>query len=84
MTQAGIQDTTGNQDGPRIRQLREARDLSVPQLAGAVGVHPQSLRNIELNRRPAGLATLCKIADQLGVRLDYLLKSAAQPAAPHN
>jgi transcriptional regulator with XRE-family HTH domain len=67
----------GNQDGDRIRQLRKDAGLSMPALAERVGMHPQSLRNIEEGRKPAGLGMLIRIARELNSRVDALLRDAA-------
>jgi transcriptional regulator with XRE-family HTH domain len=44
---------TGRQNGAAIRAFREKEGMSVPEVAGLLGMHPQSLRNIENGRRPA-------------------------------
>lgn len=63
----------GCQRGKRIRQLREGRDWSVTELAGRVRITPQSLSNIELGNKPAGVATLIAIARELDVPLDEIV-----------
>lgn len=55
------------QHGPAIRALRRKDGLSVQSLADRVGLHAQSLRNIELDRRPASWETLNAIARALRV-----------------
>ena len=52
----------GWQNGARIRELREQRRLKVAQLAKHVGVAPQYLSLVELNRKGTGLDTLVRIA----------------------
>jgi transcriptional regulator with XRE-family HTH domain len=70
----------GCQNGAEIRRLREeSLGLSVAQLAARVGINRQSLSNIELGNRPAGLETLIRIAEELGVPVDQIIK--ARPAA---
>lgn len=55
------------QHGPAIRALRRKDGLSVRELAAQVEVHPQALRNIELERRPTSPEVLNRIARALVV-----------------
>jgi transcriptional regulator with XRE-family HTH domain len=55
------------QHGPAIRALREKDGLSVEELAARVDMHPQSLRNVELERRPISHVKLNLIARALQV-----------------
>jgi transcriptional regulator with XRE-family HTH domain len=57
------------QHGPAIRALREKDGLSVEELAARVDMHPQSLRNVELERRPISHVKLNRIARELHVEL---------------
>ncbi|MBF8186365.1 helix-turn-helix transcriptional regulator [Nonomuraea sp. K274] len=58
--------TTPHQgQGSPMRSLRETAGLTVRGLAERVGLHPQSLRNIELGRRPASTEVLERIAAEL-------------------
>jgi len=67
--------------GPRIRELREERGLTREQLAGAAGVNPHTLRDVELELYPpGGWGFVCALADALGVRLDDLRRPAAPVA----
>lgn len=57
--------------GPRLRALRTARGLSIPELAAAAGLHPQTVQQLELGmssepRRPtlAALARALKLSDR--------------------
>lgn len=54
--------------------------MSVPDLAKRVGMHPQSLRNVELGRRPASAEKLAAIAAALGVDVAEL--TATDMASP--
>jgi transcriptional regulator with XRE-family HTH domain len=65
----------GCQDGAAIRRLREERDLSALALAERVGIKRRSLYNIELGNKPAGLAVLVRIARELRVPVDKILKA---------
>lgn len=67
----------GNQDGLKIRQMREAAGLTVTELAERIGVVPGSLSNIELGNKPASLGILIRIARELNGSVDALLKDAA-------
>jgi transcriptional regulator with XRE-family HTH domain len=58
---------TGRQNGAAIRAFRQKERLTVPQLAGYIGIHPQSLRNIENGRRSAAPDTIRHLARVLGV-----------------
>lgn len=65
----------GCQDGAAIRRLREERGYaSVRAFAVRVGIKPQSLSNIELGNKPAGLAVLVKIARALDVPVDQIIR----------
>jgi transcriptional regulator with XRE-family HTH domain len=57
------------QNGAAIRELRRRDGMSVAALAERVDCHPQSLRNIELDRRPASREILARIARELRVEL---------------
>ena len=69
------------QDGTAIRRLREGQGVGVTEFAARVGIKRQSLSNIELGNKPAGLGTLIKIARELGVPLDDIVtdEDAAEP-----
>ena len=67
----------GNQDGLKIRQMREAAGLTVTELAERIGVVPGTLSNIELGNRAASLGMLIRIARELNKSVDTLLKDAA-------
>lgn len=56
--------------GPRLRALRTARGMSIPELAAAAGLHPQTVQQLELGmssepRRPtlAALARALRLSD---------------------
>jgi transcriptional regulator with XRE-family HTH domain len=67
----------GNQDGDKIRQLREAAGLSVTELAVRIGVVPGTLSNIELRNKAASLTLLIRIAKELDEQIDALIRVAA-------
>lgn len=57
----------GRQNGAAIRAFREKEDLSVPEMAGFIGLSPQSLRNIENGTSPASPKVIRNAARVLGV-----------------
>lgn len=62
-------------DGGKIRRLREGRlKISASQFARRVGVKPQSMINIERDHRSASLGLLSRIAAELNVPLESLLR----------
>lgn len=62
--------------------------MSVVQLAGYVGLHPQSLRNIENGRRSANDDVMRHLSRVLGVPVEAITRSGtdcgieADPAEP--
>ena len=74
----------GCQDGDAIRQLRKERGYrTVKSFAVRIGIKPQSLSNIELGNKPAGIDVLVTIAGALGVPVDKILKADDEaPAEP--
>ena len=70
----------GCQDGREIRRLRG--DRTVAWLAGRVGIGPQSLSNIELENKPASISVIIKIARELGVSVDAIIKDPIADDAP--
>lgn len=73
-----VSTSAGHQDGHKIRLIRKNRGLSVVELAGRIGIHPQSLRNIELNRMGSSVGTLLKIADALEVDLPAIVQGGGK------
>jgi len=65
------------QDGAEIRRLRERTGVNVPAFAARVGITSQALSNIELGTRSASLRVLIRIAEELGVRLDLIVRQDA-------
>jgi transcriptional regulator with XRE-family HTH domain len=63
------------QNGAAIRAIREALRLTVTELAEYTGSHPQTLRNIELDRRPASDELLTLIARALQVDIAAILRN---------
>ncbi len=59
--------------GQRIRQRREALRLTQQQVAEALGVTPQHISVIEQDKRSISVNALAKLAEELGVSIDYLV-----------
>ena len=64
--------------GPRIRQLREHRELSVEALAQRAGCSPEMVAALEAGELVPSLTPLFRLARGLGVRLGTLLDDHAQ------
>ena len=58
----------------RIRQLREAKNLTQVQLAAKLSVTKQSVSNWENNYIQPSVEMVMAIADVFGVTVDYLLE----------
>ena len=56
----------------RLKELREARHMSRDDLAQALGVSYQTIRNYEAGDREFTLSTACAICDILECTLDEL------------
>jgi len=65
--------------GERIRELRDAKDVSLREFAKQIEVTPAHLSDIELGRRFPSDPLLKRIAVQLGVRLEELKKHDSRP-----
>lgn len=59
--------------GQRIRKRRRVLKITQQQLAEAVGVTPQHISAIEEDKNSPSLALLPKLAEELGVSIDYLV-----------
>lgn len=59
--------------GQRIRQKREALKLTQEQLAKKSGLTSQYISIIEQDKRSPSLSALARLAEELGVTLDYLV-----------
>jgi transcriptional regulator with XRE-family HTH domain len=63
--------------GEKIRELRRARDWSQGQFGIKIGVHEKNVSRYENDKSVPSAAMLRKIADALGVTIDYLLSDEA-------
>jgi len=69
--------------GKRIRDERKKRIYTQEQLAELVGVSDAYIGQIERGERSPTLETLVKIANQLGVTIDFLLHDSLVPDDDH-
>lgn len=70
----GVPDSRLKQFGAHVRQLREARDLTIEDLAEAAGVGARQVARVEAGRSSPSLLWLLAMASGLGVRPTSLLK----------
>jgi transcriptional regulator with XRE-family HTH domain len=68
----------GRQNGAAIRALREKDRRGVTDMAQHVGLHPQALRNIENNTKPASAETIRRIADILNVPVEAITRDGRE------
>jgi len=67
-----------NELGPRLRQLRQARDLTLRQTADRIGLHFTTLSKAENGHERLGEATLRELAHVYGADVDELLALAGK------
>jgi len=60
--------------GQRIRQRRESLGVTQRQLADALKLTPQHISFVEQDKRAPSLGSLAKMAEELGVTTDYLVR----------
>jgi transcriptional regulator with XRE-family HTH domain len=68
--------------GDRIRQQRQNLDLTQEKLAKAANISKGFLSDVETNTRNPSAEYLLRIANALGVSLDYLMKGGDEPESP--
>ena len=59
--------------GQRIKQRRQILKITQQELADALGMTPQHISAIEQDKGAPSLTLLPKLAEQLGVTIDYLV-----------
>lgn len=59
--------------GQRIKKRREVLNITQQELAQAIGVTPQHVSAVEQDKRVPSFAFLTKLAENLGVSIDYLV-----------
>ncbi len=65
--------------GARLREAREARGMSLRALAGAIGVSPSLLSQVETGRTKPSVSTLYALVSQLDISTDLLLGRGDAP-----
>lgn len=58
--------------GLRVKELREAAELSQKELAEKCDLKQQHIARVELGKYSTGIDILSKIAAALGVKLDFV------------
>ena len=59
--------------GQRTRMRRQALKITQQELAEGIGMSPQHISAIEQDKRAPSLPALAKLAEELGVTIDYLV-----------
>lgn len=62
------------QVGPRLRAARQAKGLTLDEVAGPAGMSVSTLSRLESGKRQASLELLVPLTRQLGIRLDDLVR----------
>ena len=68
--------------GERIREARQARGISLRQLASQVGIHYAHLSKIENGKDQISRKALIRIAEDLGIDPDLMLGEAGHQSMP--
>jgi len=66
--------------GQRLREAREARALSLRELARRIGVSPSLISQIERGLVSPSVGTLWSLASELGMPLDRLFSDSVRPS----
>lgn len=66
--------------GPKVRAAREARGISLRELARRVGVSASFISQLEHNKVNASVGTLYSLVDALGLSIDQLMSDAGPGA----
>jgi transcriptional regulator with XRE-family HTH domain len=72
------QDAVSVNIGERLRELREARNISMRALAARSGLSANALSMIERSKASPSVSTLYKLADALGVSITSFFVSDTQ------
>jgi repressor LexA len=70
------------QIGETIREARQAKGISLRQLAKQIGIHFSHLSKIENGKDVVGRETLIRIAEELGADPEFMLGEAGHQAMP--
>ena len=65
--------------GVRLRKAREAKGLSQAELAQLTHLQPSAISHFETGRRAPSFDNLKRLADALGISVDYLLARQDEP-----
>ncbi|WP_344238964.1 XRE family transcriptional regulator [Kribbella hippodromi] len=69
--------------GPRLRRIREQKDLSLAALSRSTGISTSTLSRLESGQRRPALDLLLRIAAALAVPLDTIIAAPRLVAGPH-
>jgi len=64
---------------PRLKDLREDKDLVQKQVAAILGIDQRVYSNYETGKREIPTRFICTLADFYGVSTDYLLGRTSNP-----
>ena len=67
----------------RLKTLRLSRRLTLQKIGDAVGSTPQTIGNLEHDRKSPSLNMVLALADFFDVSVDYLAGRTNAPAFPH-
>jgi len=70
--------------GERLRQGRQKLNLTQEELASRAGISKGFLSEVENNARNLSAENLMKLARELGVTLDYLMKGVGTSEVPEH
>jgi transcriptional regulator with XRE-family HTH domain len=76
---AGNADELLSEVGPRVREARRAREMTLEALSAASGVSVAHLSRLESGARQPSLATLLNVAAGLGIPISDLLEEPREP-----
>jgi transcriptional regulator with XRE-family HTH domain len=68
--------------GPRLRRHREARQLSLRELARRLGISPSAISQFETGKSRLSVSTLYALVTELGISLDELFSGIPSEDAP--
>ena len=76
-----LEEDVARRIGRRVRELREAKDLTTYELAQRSGIHRPNISRIESGRHMPNLDTLMRLAQALGTSVADLVAEASQAQA---
>jgi transcriptional regulator with XRE-family HTH domain len=71
---------TLDQVGPRLREAREARGLSLREIARRINVSPSFVSQVETGKASPSVGTLYSLVNELGLSLDEVMSEDADDA----